>query len=84
MKKTISLNGPWRMRWCDIGAGTPDNIPESPVLPYTVPGDVHTPLIDAGLISEPLEGLNSLDCPSMARAFTNKFCRPLYRKCAPA
>lgn len=62
MKKTISLNGPWRMRWCDIGAGTPDNIPESPVLPYTVPGDVHTPLIDAGLISEPLEGLNSLDC----------------------
>ncbi len=62
MKKTISLNGSWRMHWCDIGEGTPQTATLLPHLPYTVPGDVHTPLIEAGLIKEPLYGLNSLDC----------------------
>ena len=62
MKKTISLGGTWRMHWRDVGTGQLGAAPESPVLDYTVPGDVHTPLIDAGLIPEPLEGLNSLDC----------------------
>lgn len=62
MKRTISLSGTWRMTWCDIGDGTPDKTAKLPSLPYSVPGDVHTPLIDAGLIQEPLEGMNSLDC----------------------
>ena len=62
MKKTISLSGAWRMHWCDIGAGTPESALRLPSLPYAVPGDVHTPLVEAGLILEPLEGLNSLDC----------------------
>ncbi len=62
MKKVISLNGAWQMSWCDVGEGSPEKAAALPALPYTVPGDVHTPLIDAGLIQEPLEGLNSLDC----------------------
>ena len=62
MKKTVSLNGIWRMHWCDIAQGRPDTAAQLPALPYCVPGDVHTPLIDAGLIPEPLYGMNSLDC----------------------
>ena len=62
MKKTISLNGAWRMHWCDIGTETPQSALLLPALPYRVPGDVHTPLIEAGMIAEPLQGMNSLDC----------------------
>ena len=62
MNKVLSLNGVWSMHWCDIGEGTPQTAALLPSLPYTVPGDVHTPLIDAGLIPEPLYGLNSLEC----------------------
>ncbi|MBQ4075451.1 MAG: hypothetical protein IJD39_09660 [Clostridia bacterium] len=58
----ISLNGSWQMTWCNIGEGNPENIKSFPSLPYIVPGDVHTPLIDAGLITEPLYGMNSLEC----------------------
>ena len=60
--KTISLCGEWRMAWCDIGAGDPAKFACMDKLPYQVPGDVHTPLIQAGLIREPLQGLNDLDC----------------------
>ena len=62
MKTNISLNGLWRMGYCDIGAGTPEGFAAMETLPYSVPGDVHTPLIDAGVIAEPLEGVNDLDC----------------------
>ncbi len=62
MNKTLSLNGIWSMHWCDIGQGMPAGASLLPSLPYSVPGDVHTPLIEAGLIKEPLYGLNSLDC----------------------
>lgn len=60
--KTICLNGQWRMAWCNIGEGTPESAALLPSLPYTVPGDVHTPLMEAGVISDPLYGTNSLDC----------------------
>ena len=60
-KKNISLAGQWRMAWCPIGAGTPEGFPMMKTLPYDVPGDVHTPLVDAGLIAEPLEGMNDLE-----------------------
>lgn len=60
--KTISLNGEWQMAWCDIGTGDPAKSAGMAKLPYQVPGDVHTPLIQAGLIREPLVGLNDLDC----------------------
>lgn len=61
-KKTLRLDGQWRMSWCPIGEGTQETARMMKKLPYLVPGDVHTPLIDAGLIEEPLYGLNSLDC----------------------
>ena len=61
-RRTISLNGMWRMAWCEIGAGKPEAFSGMRTLPYEVPGDVHTPLIGAGLIGEPLYGTNSLDC----------------------
>ena len=58
----LSLNGQWRMGWCPIGQGSPESFAQLKKLPYTVPGDVHTPLIEAGLIPEPLYGLNSEEC----------------------
>ena len=61
-KKQICLDGKWQMTWCGIGAGDPDIFENTRSLPYTVPGDVHTPLIDAGIIPEPLIGLNSREC----------------------
>lgn len=62
MKKTISLNGQWAMYMCPIGAGSLENYQSFAMLPYQVPGDVHTPLIESGRISEPVEGMNSLQC----------------------
>ncbi len=61
-QKTLSLDGAWRMGWCAIGAGTPENYRALRALPYHVPDDVHTPLIEAGLIADPLKDANSLDC----------------------
>lgn len=61
-RKTISLNGTWQFAWCDIGKKDPALFEKLDKLPYQVPGDVHTPLIEAGLIQEPLQGMNSLDC----------------------
>ncbi|MBQ4638996.1 MAG: hypothetical protein IJB69_00565 [Clostridia bacterium] len=64
---TLSLNGRWSMAWCDIGTGAPDALSALPSLLYTVPGDVHTPLIEAGIIQEPLYAMNSLDCTWMEK-----------------
>lgn len=50
------------MAWCAIGAGTPENYRALRTLPYRVPDDVHTPLIEAGLIDDPLKDANSLTC----------------------
>lgn len=61
-KRVICLNGEWHMSWCDVGEGSPDHPPREPLLPYYVPGDVHTPLMQAGLISDPLVGRNDLGC----------------------
>lgn len=62
LKTTLSLNGTWQMGWCPIGQGNPDSFAVLKHLPYVVPGDVHTPLMAAGLMEEPLYSLNSLDC----------------------
>lgn len=61
-RQTISLNGVWQMAWCDIGAQTPQGAMQLATVPYTVPGDVHTPLIAAGLMEEPLQAQNDLAC----------------------
>ena len=60
--RTIHLDGVWHLSWCNIGEGSPESAALLPKLPYTVPGDVHTPLMEAGLITDPLYAVNSLDC----------------------
>lgn len=61
-KQVICLNGEWRMSWCGVGEGSPEEPPRKMMLPYQVPGDVHTPLMAAGLMADPLTGMNDLDC----------------------
>lgn len=61
-KKIISLNGKWEMSWCDVGAGSLNLLADMKHIPYNVPDDVHTPLIEAGIIPEPLYGMNSKEC----------------------
>ena len=51
MNETITLNGPWRFR----------QVGEADWLPATVPGCVHTDLMAAGRIADPLHDLNELD-----------------------
>ena len=58
----LSLDGEWKLFFCDTGKGNLKTYGDLPAYPYRVPGDVHTPLIDAGQIKEPLVGLNDLDC----------------------
>lgn len=58
----LSLNGPWHLAHCPVGAGTFAAYPQLPTLPYRVPGDVHEPFIEAGIIPEPLNGLNDEAC----------------------
>lgn len=60
--KVTMLNGIWQIGWEEIGKGTPERAGALCRQPYSVPGDVHTPLIEAGVIPEPLYGRNSLDC----------------------
>lgn len=61
-RQTISLNGIWQMAWCDIGTKTPQDAMQLTKVPYAVPGDVHTPLMEAGFIQEPLQEQNDLAC----------------------
>ncbi len=51
MRNTISLNGPWRFR----------QVGETEWVPADVPGCVHTDLMAAGRIPDPLHDLNELD-----------------------
>ncbi|UCG15091.1 MAG: hypothetical protein JSV19_07310, partial [Phycisphaerales bacterium] len=51
MGDVVQLHGAWRLRQ----AGTRDWIPA------TVPGCVHTDLLAAGRIPDPLVGMNELD-----------------------
>lgn len=58
MNQTINLNGMWELGYCELGCGIRP--------PYTmlcpVPGDVRMALMKAGVVSEPLEDENTLDC----------------------
>lgn len=58
----VPLDGVWQMAFCPIGEGSPEGVAARAKIPYSVPGDVHTPLITQGLIAEPLYGMNDLDC----------------------
>ena len=62
MNRSISLNGTWETAFCEVNPGTLEKITQMPVIPYAVPGDIHTALMKAGLIEEPLEGMNDFAC----------------------
>jgi beta-mannosidase len=66
MSKTISLNGEWMLCYNDLRASDHEEalrrFENEKLIPYAVPGDVHTALIGAGIIEEPLYALNSKDC----------------------
>jgi len=66
------LNGIWNLAWCDPGHGEKKGWPQAGVsgpdaVPARVPGDVHMDLVEAGIIDEPLYGLNAPDCAWMER-----------------
>jgi beta-mannosidase len=68
----LSLNGTWDLAWCEAGEGERRGWPEIGVagarrVAATVPGDVHLDLVQAGVIDEPLHGLNAPDCAWMER-----------------
>ncbi|MCE5199368.1 MAG: glycoside hydrolase family 2 protein [Armatimonadota bacterium] len=53
----IDLNGIWRLQWEALDAST--NVPECEApIDAAVPGDVHVDLVTAGLLPEPLVGVN--------------------------
>ncbi len=58
----ISLDGQWLLSHCPAGSGTLAQSISLPTLPYTVPGDIHTPFIEHGLIPEPLVGMGDQQC----------------------
>ncbi len=58
---TLPLDGIWQMAHCHVGTGRYNQRPAA-TMPYTVPGDVHTPLIEAGIIPEPLTDRNDAAC----------------------
>lgn len=66
MKKTICLDGRWRVRFSDYQRGRPeyaerdDPVDEARYLDATVPGAVHIDLMRAGLIQDPRIGTNVL------------------------
>ena len=68
MSRTIDLNGPWALRWCDGDRGpktvqTLENEEDQRrAFTATVPGTVHLDLLRAGIIQEPHDGLNVLAC----------------------
>lgn len=64
--KTLSLSGPWELTWLELGQGSVEAahtfFAGDRCITCPVPGDVHMALAEAGVIREPLEDLNSLDC----------------------
>lgn len=58
------LSGQWELCWTDTGTGKPDAVDSlfEKGISCPVPGDVHMALTRAGIISEPIDDLNSLDC----------------------
>jgi len=55
----LDLGGEWELTW----AGGPDDVPaavRAATVPATVPGEVHTALLAAGLIADPDVGLGEL------------------------
>lgn len=59
----LHLDGIWQLSWCDLNTGSVHmKGADKKTIPCAVPGAVHSALIDAEIIKEPLEGLNSKEC----------------------
>ena len=70
LRKTLSLDGEWALRFCDAGEGEAADWPRTGIAgegAYTaqVPGDVHLDMVRAGVIKEPLFGENAKRCEWM-------------------
>ena len=66
----LDLNGRWALCWCEPGEGEErqwrlEGVPPDRRIEASVPGDVHLDLIGAGLLEEPLVGLNAPNCSWM-------------------
>ncbi|MGC8863448.1 MAG: glycosyl hydrolase 2 galactose-binding domain-containing protein [Armatimonadota bacterium] len=58
MSKTIDLNGTWKLAWSPLEGCKDVPICNTPI-DATVPGDVHQDLVNAGILPEPLVGVNA-------------------------
>jgi len=70
LKKTISLDGEWALRFCEAGEGEAAGWPRTGVAgngshTARVPGDVHLDMIRAGVIKKPLFAENAKLCEWM-------------------
>ena len=62
--RSISLNGEWKLDWCNFGIGEKQkrflcDYKSKDIIEATVPGDVHLDLMKADIIDEPLYDMNS-------------------------
>ncbi|MCX8052234.1 MAG: hypothetical protein N3B12_00355, partial [Armatimonadetes bacterium] len=58
MSQTIDLNGAWKLTWKPVEGC--ENVPQcKESIEGKVPGDVHQDLVNAGLLPEPLIGVNA-------------------------
>lgn len=64
-KVDLSLNGDWKLYWCDLGKGSLEYAISNANTPCKVPGDVHSALVDQGIIKDPLVDKNSEECKWM-------------------
>ncbi len=61
-REDISLNGEWKLYWCEIGKGKLEQAVANANTSCIVPGDVHRALVNQGLIKDPLIDANSKEC----------------------
>ena len=85
----LDLNGKWALRWHDGDRGTrevkalEDPADQRRAIPATVPGAVHLDLMRAGIIQDPHDGLNVLECRWVEERFwfyRRTFKAPALRK----
>jgi beta-mannosidase len=66
MKKQLSLNGQWWLKYSEYASGERFNfhtdVNKTDWLPAQVPGDVHLDLMKAGIIKDPFYGIESDHC----------------------
>lgn len=61
MPRTLDLGGAWDLAWVSGPDGSPSYATSGASVPATVPGQVHTDLLSAGLLEDPDVGLREAD-----------------------